>query len=185
MLLFNFAVTSSGNPDLKWETSKVTNIGLHVALKNGIDFTLEWYDRRTDNMILGVRLPLETGNTFPMNRNIGSMVNKGIDLQFSYKGQTLSGNLAYKIGVSGSHYTNKVVELAPGTSFISGASLHGGYQSVLWTQAGYPVSQYFGYVAEGLWSSQEEIETTLFNDPNNVSGAKGGQNEIYGRKRRR
>jgi hypothetical protein len=39
-----FAQTSSGNPDLKWETSKVTNIGLDASLKNGIDFTVEWHD---------------------------------------------------------------------------------------------------------------------------------------------
>ena len=170
-----FAQVSSGNPNLKWETSKVTNIALDAMLNNGIDFTVEWYDRRTDNMILGMRLPMETGNPFPMNTNIGSMVNKGIDLQFSYKGEALSGNLNYSIGITGSHYTNKVLGLAPGTTFIAGAALHGGYPSVLRTQPGYPVSQYFGLVAEGLWSSQEEIETILFDDPNNVSGAKVGR----------
>jgi TonB-linked SusC/RagA family outer membrane protein len=170
-----FAQFSSGNPDLKWETSKVTNIGIDANLNNRIDFTVEWYDRRTDNMILGVRLPTETGNAYPMNTNIGSMVNKGIDLQFSYKGQALSGDMKYSIGLTGSHYTNKVTQLAPGTTFISGAALHGGYPSVLRTQPGYPVSQYFGLVAEGLWSSQQEIDSILFDDPNNISQAEVGR----------
>ncbi len=171
-----FGQISSGNPDLKWETSHLTNLAFDATLMKQLDLTLEWYSRKTNDMILGVPQPLETGITFPINKNIGSMLNKGIDLQLSYKGKALSQKLFYTIGLTGTHYTNEVLALADSASFINGASLHGGYAAISRTQAGYPVSQFYGYVAEGLWASSEEINQVLFADPSGVkSGAKPGR----------
>ena len=160
-----FAQVSSGNPDLKWETSQLINLAFDATFTKNLNLTFEWYSRKTNDMILGVAQPLETGTTFPLNQNLGSMVNKGIDLQLSYNGKLLSQKLWYNIGVTGTHYTNKVLSLEAGTPFVSGYSLHASYPAISRTQPGHPVSQFFGYVAEGLWNSQEEIQTILFADP--------------------
>jgi TonB-linked SusC/RagA family outer membrane protein len=159
-----FAQVSSGNPDLKWETSRVLNFGFDATVMNNLDVTLEWYNRKTTDMILGVTQPLETGNTFPINQNIGSMQNNGIDLQLEYRGRW-SEILSYTLGLTGSHYTNELLSLEGDATFINGVSLHGGYPPITRSQAGFPVSQYYGYVAEGLWTSQSQIETVLFTAP--------------------
>lgn len=123
-------------------------------------------------MIYGVAPPLETGNVNVINQNIGSMINKGIDLQLSYKGKMLTQKLAYTIGLTGTHYSNKVLALSDSLSFLWGNNLHPGTPGISRTQPGYPVSQFYGYVADGLWESQEQIDMVLFSG---AGGAKPGR----------
>ena len=167
-----FAQVSSGNPELKWETCALTNLAFDATLTKNLDLTLEWYNRKTTDMIFGVEQPLETGNLNPINRNIGSMVNKGIDLQMLYRGKGLSQKFSYTIGLTGTHFTNKVLALSDSASFVWGTSGEGLKSPITRTQAGYPVSQFYGYVAEGLWQSQSEINSVLFASS---GGAKPGR----------
>jgi TonB-linked SusC/RagA family outer membrane protein len=169
-LVQGFGQVSSGNPDLKWETSILTNFALDVTLGGKFSATLEWYNRKTNDMIFGVDQPMETGNVFQRNENIGSMVNRGIDIQLAYRARTGSGNFSYSIGLTGTHYTNKVLALdANDNTFVSGGA-------PTRTQQGYPVSQLYGYVANGLWSSQRVIDYILWADPKGEkSGAKVGR----------
>ncbi|MDZ7607472.1 MAG: TonB-dependent receptor [Cyclobacteriaceae bacterium] len=119
-LIQGFAQVSTGNPDLKWETNILTNLALDVTLGGKFYATVEWYNRKTNDMIFAVNQPLETGNIFPINQNIGSMVNKGIDMQISYRAKT-SRNFSYNIGLTGTHYTNKVLSLdANDNTFVDG-----------------------------------------------------------------
>ena len=160
-----FRRISSGNENLQWETSHLLNLAFDAKVSNNLDVTVEWYSRKTKGMILGVPQPLESGNTFPINENIGSMINRGVDVQLSYHGKSPSKNLYYDIGLTGTHYKNEVLSLDSGNAFINGASLHGGYPSLSRTSAGQPVSQFFGYVSEGIWQSQQEIDSILFANP--------------------
>jgi TonB-linked SusC/RagA family outer membrane protein len=150
-----FAQVATGNPDLKWETSTVVNLAVDATLARNLDLTFEWYSRKTEDMIYGVLEPLESGITLPVNRNVGSMINKGIDVQLNYRGNTFSQKLSYTVGLTGTHYTNKVLQLADDNSIV------GGPQFIIRTEAGYPVSQLYGFIAEGLWQSQEQIDSVL------------------------
>ncbi len=167
-----FGQVSTGNPDLKWETSILTNLAVDVTLWGKFYATLEWYNRKTNDMIYGVDQPLETGNVFQFNENIGSMVNRGIDMQLTYRGRMESQDISYSIGVTGTHFTNKVLTLdANDNTFVSGQN-----NAPTRTQQGYPVSQLYGYAADGIWQSQEQIDAVLFSDPGgNKSGAKPGR----------
>jgi len=95
------------------------------------------------------------------------MVNKGIDLQLTYHGTT-SRNLSYTVGLTGTHYTNKVLSLdANDNTFVSGQ-----FGAPTRTQQGYPISQLYGYASDGIWQSQEQIDSILFSD---ASGAEPGR----------
>ncbi len=170
-LVQGFAQVSSGNPDLKWETSILTNFALDVTLWERFSATLEWYNRKTNDMIYGVDQPMETGNAFQRNENIGSMLNRGVDAQVSYRARSNSGNISYSIGLTGTHYTNKVLSLdANDNTFVSG------FGAPTRTQEGYPVSQLYGYLTDGLWNSKRAIDFFLWSDPGGVqSGAKVGR----------
>ena len=174
-LVQGFGQVSTGNPDLKWETSILTNFALDVTLGGKFYATLEWYNRRTNDMIYGVDQPLETGNVFPFNENIGSMVNRGIDVQLTYRGKITSSNIFYSIGLTGTHYRNKVLSLdANENTFVSGQ-----YGAPTRTQQGYPISQFYGYASDGIWQSQEQIDSVLFSDPEgSKSGAKPGRRKF-------
>ncbi len=157
-----FEQTSTGNPDLKWESTAVTNIGIDATIFKNLDFTLEWYTRLTTDMIYGVELPLELGAVGRQAQNIGSMKNVGIDAQVNYRG-TISNSLKYTVGLTGSTYTNTVQNLeANSATFIRSAGSRIG--DITKTANGFAISQYYGYVADGIWKSQSDIDKTLFLD---------------------
>lgn len=159
-----FAPVSAGNPDLKWETCYITNLGFDLKIWHFLDLTLEWYTRNTADMIYAIRQPLETGNLSPLNSNVGTMINKGVELQIGYKGKALHNKVNYSISLTGTHYQNKVQNLYDSITFITGASLHPGYPALTRTSPGYPISQFYGYLSEGLWKTQSEIDEVLYED---------------------
>ncbi len=154
-----YAQLAPGNPDLKWETCKLTNLAFDLTTLRNLDLTIEWYNRKTENMIYGVSLPWETGTVGELNTNVGSMINKGIDIQLNYKGRSSSGKFNYSIAISGTYYSNKVLKL----NNDSTASIWGITERTI-TEVGHPISQLYGFIAEGLWQSQEEIDSILYNN---------------------
>lgn len=155
-----FDQTTTGNPDLKWETTTLFNIGVDATIFNNFDVTLEWYNRVTKDMIYGVQLPLELGAVGVKDTNIGTMKNSGIEGALTYHGK-LSNGLTFTIGLNGTSYKNEVTKLdANSNSFIRSGGTRIG--DVTYTAPGLPISQFYGFIADGLWQSDSEITNTLF-----------------------
>ncbi|MCP1381467.1 SusC/RagA family TonB-linked outer membrane protein [Runella salmonicolor] len=75
--------SSLGNTQLEWESSNAFDVALEFGLlKNRISGTIEYFDRRSSNLIFDVPLPLSSGIT-TVTRNIGTMYNKGIEVELS------------------------------------------------------------------------------------------------------
>lgn len=154
-----FDQTSTGSPGLKWESTAIANIGIDATIFNNLDVMVEWFTRTTSDMIYNVELPLEGGAVGRQAQNIGEMRNTGIDLALTYRGRG-TGGFNYSIGVTGSTYKNEVVALeANSNTFIRSAGSRIG--DITYTQAGLPISQFYGYVVDGLWKSQAEINEAL------------------------
>ncbi len=156
-----FQQTGRGNPDLKWETTKMLNLGFDLQLFKKLDLVFEWYDRKTEDLIFPQQTVWTLGSLGSQNINIGDMQNKGIDLNLSYKGKGMSGKLNWNAGLTFSHYKNEVLALdANSNTFVrSGGSRIG---NITYTTAGQPISSFYGYEVDGLWASQEEINSVLF-----------------------
>lgn len=160
-----------GNPDLKWETTKMFNIGLDLSLWNKLDMILEWYNKKTEDMIFPVELPWTGATNQSRNENIGDMKNVGVDLNLTYKGKAIANKLDYSVGLTWSTYENEVLRLdANGNTFQRGNGSRIG--DINFTQAGLPISQIYGYIVDGLWQSDEEINRVLYTNP---GGAKVGR----------
>lgn len=145
------------NPDLKWEAAKQTDIGIDFGLfKNRLKGTVEYYSRKTTDLLLSVPQPLSTGFGSKV-QNIGSMKNSGIEI-------TLSGDI-WKVkdfvwNASGNFSTLKNEVLSLGTSpqiiyggagFISNAAL---------ISVGNPLASYYGYIVDGVWQTGDDFSTT-------------------------
>ncbi len=155
-----FQQSSTGNPKLKWESTAVTNIGFDAALAGGWNVMLEWYKRDTRDMIYNVELPLELGAVGRQAQNIGQMTNTGFDFAIGYT-KRVNRDFNFNVNLTGSTVKNEVVKLeANSNSFIrSGGSRIG---DNTYTKAGLPISQFYGYVQEGLWQSQADINKVLY-----------------------
>ena len=112
-----------GNKDLEWEKTKQVNIGLDLGLlKNKFTVTLEYYQRKTDNLILGVPLPPSFGYiNSTVSQNVGSMQNSGFEAQLGYNKR--EGNFKWWASANLSFVTNKVTKLAAGVTNIEAGEI--------------------------------------------------------------
>lgn len=162
-----FSQNSLANRDLKWETTKMLNLGVDARLLNALDLTVEWYNRKTTDILYQVDIPSTQGNIGKLPLNIGAMTNKGVDLSLSYRGQTISNQLNFGVTFTGGYFRNNVVNIdANGNSFITGAGSRIG--DITRTMVGYPISQYWGYISDGVYKTESEL-------PKNPGDAKVGR----------
>src|SRR5204863_294169 len=92
-----FRQVKLGNEDLKWEENTSTNVGLDLEFLRGrANFTLDVYQRSTDNLLFDPPNPATGGLTAPAIVNIGKMQNRGIDFALGYSG-TFFGSFGNKI----------------------------------------------------------------------------------------
>lgn len=150
-----FDQTQFGNPNGKWETTTSTNIGFDANLLNGkLELILDWYTRRTTDMLNQIDIPLTQGiATIPFT-NIGSMENKGIDLSLTYNGRALGGDMRYSVTGNFSTYRNKVTNLndnPEANKFGFGTRL----PAMSVSRVGYPIASFFGYTIDGIFETDE------------------------------
>ncbi len=152
-------VNTLGNPDLQWEKTSQTNVGIDLSLlQNKITFTADYWIKNTEGIL--VRTPISTATGFSRDsgpyQNAAELSNKGLEFLLGYRG----GKGAFKYGVSAnlSAVKNKVISLGSGTSIIN--LLENVYYSGTFvrTMPGEPMSHFYGYVSDGIFQTQAEID---------------------------
>ena len=153
-----FSLNRIGNPEARWETGVSKNLGLDLSLfKSKIVASLDLYDRRTTDMLYDDVRPGVWGIVNLPQINIGEMKNTGFDLVLTYNGGQRGSDFSYKINATLSHFTNEVVKLNLNPKEIRfGTSTEAGNSTA--TQAGHPIESFYGYVFEGYFNTQEEID---------------------------
>ena len=140
-----------GNPDLKWETTTQTNIGLDFGFfDQRLYGSAEYYIKVTDDIL--VQPPYlgvigEGGYTW---YNGASMENKGWEVSLGWRDETAFG-LSYGISGNISGYRNKVTKLPADVENAYGGNGKG--DNIL----GHPINSFYGYIADGLFRSEEEV----------------------------
>ena len=148
-----------GNPDVKWEQTATTNVGLDAALfNNRMNVTLDVYNRETIDLLFTKELDasLFGGRIDPQPVNVGSMNNKGIDLGLSYRG-TLNRDFRYDISTTFTLYKNKVGKLAD--PFLDGDRTR--IDPLNRSVTGRPISSFFGYVVDGFFDDSAEFNSQI------------------------
>lgn len=140
------AQTQLANDKISWEKSKQFDVGLDISMFNSrLAIGFDYYVRNITNMLQQFTVPFFVGMTSPW-QNAGSMRNKGWDFSIDWKDRI--GKLNYYITANLSDVKNKVVNLY-GKNYI-------GYSTI--TEEGSPIGSYYGYVSDGYFNSQEEID---------------------------
>ena len=141
-----------GNDDIKWETTTQTNIGLDFGfLHNALYGSFEWYYKKTKDILVympGIGIMGEGSSKWI---NAGEVENKGIELNLGYRGS--AGDFSYDIAGNLSTNRNKVTKL-PETIASKGTFGGSGVKSVV----GHPINSYVGYVYDGVFKSQDEVD---------------------------
>ncbi len=150
------APTSFANPDLKWETSTQTDIGVDATfLKNSLTLTLDYYHKLTNDVLLGLPIPFVSGFFLPTDANIGEIKNSGIELTVNYNGQ--AGDFNYSVGGNFTTVKNVVTDLGDIPQIITGI---GGAQTHR-TIEGESMGHFYGFKTDGLYQNQAEVDAAL------------------------
>ncbi len=142
-----------GNPDIKWETTTQYNLGLDWSMfKNRFFGSLDIFYKKTSDILVEMAGIAAMGEGSTQWINAGAMENKGFEVNLGYRNQTSYG-LQYEITANLSTYRNKITEL-PATVAANGTFGGNGVYSVI----GHPYGAQVGYIADGIFSSQEEVD---------------------------
>jgi len=117
------APSNVGDPNLTWELNKPFNIGLDFSvLKSRINVTLDWYIRKSQNLLLSV--PLSTTSGFgSATRNIGAMENKGLEVSINIV-PVQTKDLRWDVDFNFANNKNKVTSLPNDADIVSGAFIY-------------------------------------------------------------
>ncbi len=163
--------TAIGNPNAKWETTTTTNIAFDATFFGSLDLSVDIWQKNTDDMLFPVAIPQVAGGASAPSVNIGSMENRGIDITLDYRGTAFDDALKYNIAANFTHYKNEVTKLSNNENeFIQGFPTR--QQIYTRTEAGHSFPEYFGYVVDGIFQTQEEAdahpENGTYNQPGNL-----------------
>jgi TonB-linked SusC/RagA family outer membrane protein len=162
------APTTLGNPDLKWESTKETNLGFDFRGFDGhITASFDWYNKKTSDMLLQVPLVGYNGITAAPYVNGGNVENKGVEIMVGYN-KTTQGGINFDVSVNGAFNKNRVTQLSnAGTSIQQFLSFVGLVNS---TQVGAPIASFFGWVTDGIFQSQDEVSKHAYQSNGTAPG---------------
>ena len=146
------------NPDLKWETTAQTNIGIDYGFFRGrITGSLDYFYKKTTDMLLNLPLPTSSGYSSIM-KNVGSMKNGGFEFMINSR-NIIKDNFTWNTTLNFSVIKNEVLSLGDLESIQTGnIQVNGGNTAII--QPGKPLGSYYGYRITGIFQNQAEIDAS-------------------------
>ena len=143
------ATFASANPDLKWETTRMANIGFELGLlNNDLNITFDCFNNRTKDILVNLPVPGLFGNGAPI-QNAGKVETRGWELSVSYRLKT--GPVVHNFSGNISDSFNEVIDTR-GTEIIGGSDV----QTII--KEGYPLYSYYAYRSDGFFQNEEECQ---------------------------
>jgi len=149
------------NNDLQWETTRQVDVGLDFSLFNArLSGSLGYYLKNTDDLLLNAPVPRNSGFT-SVATNIGAVENRGFEIELL--GEVVrTENFNWEVGINATRNTNEVIRLVNGEDIQAA----GFGQSII--REGEPLGAFFGFVADGIIRSQEQLDALNTAAPDGV-----------------
>ena len=135
------AVNSMINKETTWETTSQFDIGFDLALNNGLSLTFDYFDKRTNDILMQTPIPLTMGNLSAPYVNAGKVSNKGIEALIGYR-KNFENGLKLRTSLNLSHIVNKITDLNGASPIISEPKAQ---------MEGYAINAFYGYEMDGLY----------------------------------
>ncbi len=154
-----FAQTQLVSPDIKWETSKTSNVGVDVGMwDDRLSFTAEYYIKDVSDVLVGVRLPASSGTALPVFQNAAGIKNTGFELDGTYRAIN-NGDFKLNVGFNFTTFNSEITELP---NPLTGPSISEDATVVNRFIEGEAPGVYFGFITDGVYADQAAIDS----DPN-------------------
>jgi TonB-linked SusC/RagA family outer membrane protein len=150
-----FRQSTFGNDQVRWETTSTANIGIDATIFKNLTLNFDLWQRNTNDMLYQKQLPLVLGTATRPSINIGEMKNTGFDLTLGYANSSSNGDFTYSADLVVSRYKNELVQLTDNAGDFYGGSA---FREKVYTrtQTGRAFPEFYGYVVEGIFQTDEE-----------------------------
>jgi len=140
------------NPNIRWETATQTDFGIDFGLwKDKLVGTIDYFNKRTKDLLLQAPVPLSTGYFGLVDVNAGELQNKGLELELQYRNRI--GNWRYSIGGNISFIKNEFKSLPDGVEYITNGD--GNKRIAVGESLGY----FYGFKTDGIYQTDAEVPT--------------------------
>lgn len=156
------------NPELTWETTSQTNIGLDLTLLNNrLTFYVDYYYKLTHDLLMNMTLPTGGAEANTMVFNGGEIENRGWELAVSSK--NLTGKLSWNTDFNISFNRNKLKSLKLTKVYPAAITTDHVHDYVVRNTPGRPLGSFYGYIADGVNKETGELNYRDVNDDGIVS----------------
>lgn len=136
------------NPELTWEKTYMTNVGIDYAMfNNRLSGSVDIYNKDTKGILISLPAPLEHGTSTVPNQNAGEVNNRGFEFDIRWNDRI--GKVSYNVGFNMAFVTNKVTRFQGDVSSISG---------VYKTQEGRPANQLYVITVDRIVRDQADLD---------------------------
>ena len=150
-----YRATQLPNPNLKWEAATQYNVGTDFTLfRNSLYGSIDWYIKDVDDMLINPAYIGTKGEGGASWMNGASLRNWGMEFMLGYR-KSFANGLGIDINANADFYRNKVTYLP---SVATGSYAHTSKENLV--QSGEPYGSIVGYVVEGLFQTQEEVDAS-------------------------
>ena len=168
-----YSPDAPANPDLKWEETSQLNIGFDAILLQNVNFTVDWYNKKTSGILQTINLPGYVGATGSPWGNVADMKNTGLEFELGYQKQLGKLNLNLRSNLS--FLKNEVTYLGEDKAFLEGGTnIHNSAYPVTRIAVGQAIGSFYGFRTEGIFQNQAEVNahkgTTGLIQPNAKPG---------------
>lgn len=152
------AITAFGNPNLKWEKTESINAGVEIGfLKNRFSTTVDYYIKRTSDMLMLMPLP-ETSGFTQFWENVGNMDNRGVEISITttnIDNQDFKWTTDFNIAFN----RNTITELGGGNNYMPVAAANNMINGKAYLIEGEAIGTWWGYETNGIYKSQADLDS--------------------------
>lgn len=142
--------TQGYNPDITWETTKITNLGVDLRfLRDKMNLSFDWYNKNTTGILAGLGAPISYGLSSVPYENVGSMLNRGVEIQLGIKGN--KGDFSWGISGFWTYNQNRITKYKP---INRATTLDLGWEQVVGNES----TAIYGLEAEGIMQTKAEVD---------------------------
>ena len=162
--IFGVASGPISNPLIKWEKQKTLDIGLDMRiLNNKVDITTDYFKRRTEDLLVSPLVSGLLGTGAAPVVNAGIVENTGIEFAIGYS-DSFSDDFKFSIRYNVTAIKNEVVSVSGDGEYLEGGSFGISQPAISRMEAGFPMGYFVGYRTDGIFQTQDEINSSAVTD---------------------
>ncbi len=155
-----FGTASGGiaNPKIRWEKQKTLDFGLDMRiLKNKVDITVDYFKRRTEDLLVSPQVSGLLGTGAAPVVNAGIVENTGLEFAISYSDK-FSDDFKFNIKYNITAIKNEVISVSGEGEYLEGGNFGISQPAISRMEAGFPLGYFVGFKTDGVFQTQDEID---------------------------